>query len=81
MRLAVKSTNTLLSQVQFFQLGQDRREFTINSLAKLPKGEEEIVTHKVKTKLKLGENPQGRTLQPQQPSTRAPTSSTKMKNY
>ena len=33
--MAVKSTNTLLSQVKFFQMGQDRSSLAINSLARL----------------------------------------------
>ena len=34
-RLAVKSTNTLVSQVQFFQMAQDRGELAINYLTRL----------------------------------------------
>ena len=32
-RLAVKSTNTLVFQIQFFQMGQDRGDIAINCLA------------------------------------------------
>ena len=34
-RLAVKNTNTLVSQVQFFKLGQDRGEPAVAYLARL----------------------------------------------